>query len=56
MSKNSIIQLIVALITLGMFLMAWLVFKNIKATDWLLLAIGILDLITFFMGLGKDRK
>ena len=56
MSKNSIIQLIVAIITLGLFLMAWLVFKNINVTDWLLLAVGILDLISFFLGLGKDKK
>lgn len=56
MSKNSIIQLVVAIITLGMFLMAWLVFKNIKVTDWLILAVGILDLITFFIGLRKEKK
>ena len=55
MSKNSIIQLIVAIITLGLFLISWLVFKNIKVTDWLLLVVGILDLVSFFIGLGKDK-
>ena len=56
MSKNSIIQLIIAIITLGLFLVAWLVFKNITVTDWVILVVGILDLVSFFLSLKKDKE
>ena len=56
MSKNSIIQLIVAIIAFGLFLLSWLVFKNIKISDWVILAVGFLDLIVFFLGLKKDKQ
>ena len=55
-SKNTIIQLIVAIFALGLFLISWLVFKNIKISDWIILAVGILDLVVFFLQLKKDKK
>ncbi len=54
-SKNSIINLIVAIISLGLFAVSWLVFKNIKTFDWVILAIGVLDLIGFFYELKKKN-
>ena len=56
MNKNSIIQLLVAIFAFGLFCLSWLVFKNIKTTDWVILAVGVLDLIVFFMGLKKNKK
>ena len=56
MNKNSIIQLIVAIFAFGLFLLSWLVFKNIKISDWVILAVGILDLIVFFLGLKKNKE
>ena len=56
MSKNSIVQLIIAIIAFGLFLMAWLVFKNIKTSDWIILLVGVLDLIVFFLGLKKNKE
>lgn len=56
MSRNSIIQLIVAAIAFCLFLISWLVFKNIKISDWIILAVGVLDLIVFFIGLGKEKN
>ncbi len=56
MSRDSIIQLIVAVIAFVLFLISWLVFKNIKLTDWIILVVGILDLIVFFIGLGKKKQ
>lgn len=53
MNKNSIIQLIVAVIA---FVLSWLVFKNIKTSDWVILAVGVLDLIVFFLGLKKNKQ
>ena len=55
MNKNSIIQLIVAIIFLGLFLISWLVFNNIKTTDWVSLIVGVLFLIAFFLGLKKNK-
>ncbi len=56
MSRNSIIQLIVAAFAFCLFLISWLVFKNIKISDWIILAVGVLDLIVFFIGLGKEKN
>jgi hypothetical protein len=56
MNKNSIIQLIVAIIAFGLFLVSWLVFKNIKTSDWIILVVGVLDLIVFFLGLKKNKQ
>ena len=55
-SRDSIIQLIVAAIAFCLFLISWLVFKNIKISDWIILAVGVLDLIVFFIGLGKKKN
>jgi Na+/proline symporter len=55
MGRNSIIQLIVAIIFLGLFLISWLVFGNIKTTDWVSLIVGVLFLIAFFLGLKKNK-
>ena len=56
MNRNSIIQLIVAIVAFGLFLLSWLVFKNIKISDWVILAVGVLDLIVFFLGLKKNKQ
>ena len=56
MNKDSIIQLLVAIFAFGLFCLSWLVFKNIKTTDWVILAVGVLDLIVFLMGLKKNKK
>ena len=53
MSKRAIIYLIVAIIAFGLFLVSWLVFKNIKLSDWIILAVGVLDLVVFFLELKK---
>lgn len=55
MNKNSLIQLFVAIVAFGLFLLAWLVFKNVNTTDWIILGVGILDLIVFFLGLKKNK-
>ena len=55
MGRNSIIQLIVAIIFLGLFFISWLVFGNIKTTDWVSLIVGVLFLIAFFLGLKKNK-
>ena len=56
MNKDSIIQLIIAVIAFGLFLLSWLVFKNIKTSDWVILVVGVLDLIVFFLRLKKNRQ
>ena len=56
MNKNSVIQLLVALFAFGLFLLSWLVFKNIKVSDWIILGVGVLDLIVFFLGLKKNKQ
>ncbi len=56
MNKDSIIQLIVAIVAFGLFLISWLVFKNIKTFDWVILALGVVDLIIFYIGLNKNKQ
>ena len=56
MNKNSVVQLLVALFAFGLFLLSWLVFKNIKVSDWIILGVGVLDLIVFFLGLKKNKQ
>ena len=56
MDKNSWIQLIVGIILIGLFMVSWLAFKNIKITDWICLAVGILDLVIFVLYLSKKKK
>lgn len=56
MDKNSWIQLIIAIVLIGMFMVSWLIFKNIKISDWVCLVIGILDLIIFVLNLNKKKK
>lgn len=56
MSKSALIELIVGIILLGLFLISWLVFKNIKVSDWISLALGVLDLIAFAFTLKKEKK
>ena len=56
MDKNSWIQLIVGIILIGLFMVSWLAFKNIKITDWNCLAVGILDRVIFGLYLSKKKK
>ena len=56
MNKQSVLQLIIAIVAIGLFLISWLVFRNIKTSDWIILIVGVLDLIVFFLGLKKDKK
>lgn len=56
MDKNAWIQLIVAIVLIGMFMVSWLIFKNIKTSDWVCLVFGILDLIIFVLYLNKKKK
>ncbi len=51
MNRNLWIQLIATIILIGLFLVSWLVFNNIKTTDWIILALGILNLIFFVIRL-----
>ena len=56
MSKRTIIELIVGIVLIGLFLISWLVFKNIKSSDWIALLIGVVNLGLFVYYFKKDRK
>ena len=56
MSKRAIIELIAAIVLIGLFLISWLVFKNIKLSDWISLLIGVLDLGLFVYDCTTNRK
>lgn len=56
MSKTAIVELIVGIILICLFLISWLVFKNIKASDWIALVLGVLDLIIFALTIKKEKK
>ena len=55
-SKTAIVELIVGIILICLFLISWLVFKNIKASDWIALVLGVLDLIIFALTIKKEKK
>lgn len=40
MSKRSLVELVVGIILVGFFLVSWLVFKNIKTSDWVALLLS----------------
>ena len=56
MSKNALVELIVGIVLICLFLISWLVFKNIKTTDWIALGIGILDLGLFAYTYKKEKQ
>ena len=56
MSKRAIIELIIAIVLIGLFLISWLVFKNIKASDWISLFLGVVDLGLFVYDCTTNRK
>ncbi len=56
MNKKSLIELIAGIVLICLFLISWLVFKNIKPFDWVLLGLGILDLGYFAYTYKKDGK
>ena len=56
MSRNAIIELVAGIILIGLFLIAWLVFKNIKSSDWIALVLGVLDLICFAITVNREKK
>lgn len=56
MEKNAVILLIVSIIAFVLFLVSWLVLKNIKPIDWVVLALGIADLIILFADLEKGKN
>ena len=47
---------IAGIIQIRLFLISWLVFKNIKTSDWIALALGVLDLIVFTLTIKKEKK
>ncbi len=56
MSKRALVELIVGIILVCIFLISWLVFKNIKTSDWVALGLGVVDLVCFAYTCIKDRK
>ncbi len=56
MSKRALTELIVAIILIGIFLISWLVFDNIKRSDWIALVLGIIDLGIFVYTCKKDKQ
>ncbi len=56
MSKRALVLLIVGIILVCLFLIAWLVFKNIQTSDWISLILGVLDLGLFAYTLKKDKQ
>ncbi len=56
MSKRAIAELIVGIILVCIFLISWLVFKNIQTSDWIALILGVIDLIIFAYTCVKDKK
>lgn len=56
MSKSAVIELLCAIVAFGFFLISWLVFKNVTRTDWIILIVGCLDLVAFYLELKKDKK
>ena len=56
MSKTAVIELIAGIILICLFLISWLVFKNIKTSDWIALILGVLDLIIFALTIKKAKK
>ncbi len=55
MNKTSWLELITGIILIVMFLVSWLVFKNIKPFDWVILLLGVLDLISVVAFHKKDN-
>ena len=55
-SKSALVELIVGIILICLFLPSWLVFKNIKPSDWGALGLGNLDLIIFALTIKKEKK
>ena len=56
MKASSVIELIAGIILIGLFMLSWLVFKNIKVTDWLALAFGVVDLVYFALTIKQGKK
>ena len=56
MSKSAVIELLCAIVAFGFFLISWLVFKNVTRTDWIILIVGCLELVAFYLELKKDKK
>ncbi len=56
MSKRALVLLIVGIFLIGLFLISWLVFKNITMSDWLSLILGVLDFGLFVYTLKKDKQ
>ncbi len=56
MSKRALVELIVGIILIVFFLVSWLVFRNIKTSDWVALALGVVDLGIFAYTYKKDKQ
>lgn len=54
--KNGMILLICAVVAFVLFLISWLVFRNVKPADWIILAIGAADLCVYFLIQKKEKK
>ena len=56
MKASSVIELIFGIIMICLFLLPWLVFKDIKTADWIALALGVLNLIFFAVSLKNNKS
>ncbi len=56
MSKRALVELIIGIFLICLFLISWLVFKNIKTSDWIALGIGIVDLGLFVYTCKRDKQ
>ena len=56
MKTRALVGLIAAIILIGLFLVSWLVFKNIKTSDWIMLFVGIVNLYIFADALKRLKK
>ncbi len=56
MNKRALVELIVGIVLICLFLISWLVFKNIKTSDWIALGLGILDLGLFVYSCKKGKQ
>ena len=51
MNRTAIIWLIAGIIMIGLFMESWLVFNNIRIVDWIVLALGAVNVACFGLSL-----
>ena len=50
------VQLILGIMVISCFFISWLVFKRIDFWDWIILGLGVSDLVHFFSAGNKGEK